>query len=145
MQRRPTPPPPPPRSRGYFFFVIIFTIGAVGIWFLLNRDNLREFSQTYRNREKARIEIAKTKERMALLKRQQQSLALNGVESEKQIRERLQMHMPGEKVVFFRQEGETTPAIVLADTPATAVLEIKKSQTLSKSANAEEKKTNPVK
>lgn len=110
MQKRTPIASPSPRARGYLLFTIIFTIGAVGIWFLINQENLHEYSETYRNRENARIEIAKTKQRIALLKRQQQSLTYNGVESEKQIRERLQMHMPGEKVVFFEEENATSPS-----------------------------------
>lgn len=111
MQKRNNIASPPSKPRGYFVFALIFTIGAIGLWYLINRGNLHEFSETYRNRENARIEIAKTKKRLALLKRRQQSLAFNGVESEKQIRERLQMHMPGEKVVFFEEESSTSTSV----------------------------------
>lgn len=100
-------PPPPPRSRGYIVGGIIFTVSAFGVWFLINRDNIQEFTQTYKNREQAQLSITQTKQRIAQLMRQQQSLAYNGVETEKQIRERLQMHRLGEQVVFFTKEQTT--------------------------------------
>jgi cell division protein FtsB len=91
---------------------------AFGIWFLINRENIHEFTDTYKNREQAQLNIAQTRQRIAQLKRQQQSLAYNGVETEKQIRERLQMHKLGEQVVFFTKE-ETTSTTTTVDTGST--------------------------
>jgi hypothetical protein len=88
--------------------MVIFTLGAVGIWLYINRDNIREFSETYHSREQAREKIAETREIISKLKRQQQSLNYNGLESDKQIRERLQMHLRGEQVVYFENEPTTT-------------------------------------
>ncbi len=116
MQKRYQHNPAPPKSRGYFLFAVVFTLVAAGLWFVINRENLHEFSETHRNREKAQLEIAKTKQRIAQLRRQQQSLMFNGVESEKQIRERLQMHRPGEKVMLFENESKTSPAVPMLET-----------------------------
>lgn len=102
------PPPKPPSSRAYFVLAFIFTMAAVGAWLAINRDNIREFSDTYKSREAAREKIVETKNLITRLKRQQQSLNYNGLESQKQMRERLQMHLPGEQVVFFETESPTT-------------------------------------
>lgn len=100
-------PPPPHSTRSYIVTGIIFTVIAFGFWFHLNRQNIQEFTETYKNREEAQLAITQTKQRIAQLKRQQQSLAYNGFETEKQIRERLQLHRPGEHVVFFTKEQTT--------------------------------------
>jgi hypothetical protein len=95
-------------SGGRFNIVwaVIFTIAAVGVWVFLNRSNIQEYMETQRKRDAARESIATIKSRISLLKRQQQSLEFNGMEGEKQIRERLQMHKQGEKVMFFMEDGE---------------------------------------
>lgn len=108
----------PQSTRGYIVTGIIFTVVAFGFWFLLNRQNIEEFTRTYKNREEAQIAITQIRQRIAQLKRQQQSLAYNGVETEKQIRERLQMHRPGEHVVFFTKE-QTTATSTTIDSAAT--------------------------
>lgn len=61
-------------------------------------------SYKLRNREREQIELLK--QRIKQLKKQQQSLAYNGVETEKQIRERMGLHAPGEKVLFLKPEEE---------------------------------------
>lgn len=100
-------PPRPPSSRGYIVLAFIFTVAAVSAWLAINRDNIREFSDTYKSREKAREKIVDTQNLITRLKRQQQSLNYNGLESQKQMRERLQLHLPGEQVVFFETESPT--------------------------------------
>lgn len=106
-------------SRGYIVGGVIFTAIAFGVWFLINRDNIQEFTDTYKNREQAQLQIKQTKQRIAQLKRQQQSLAYNGVETEKQIRERLHLHKLGEQVVFFtKEENNTTSSAPATTTPA---------------------------
>jgi len=106
--RQPTPPPRPKSVRSYFVLAIIFTLTAVGIWLYINQDNIREFSETYKSREQAREKIAQTKQLITKLTRRQQSLNLNGLESKKQMRERLQLHLRGEQVIYFDKEEITT-------------------------------------
>jgi len=91
-------------SRLAIFKGLLFTIVAVGVWLIVNVDNLHEFMATYQKREKEREDIEKLKQTIKKLKRQQQSLAYNGAESEKQIRERMGLHLPGEKVLFVKEE-----------------------------------------
>ena len=102
------PPAQSTSSRGYFALMFLFTVAVVSVWLYINRDNIREYSETHQSREQARQKIAETKELIAALKRQQQSLNYNGLESKKQMRERLQMHLPGEQVVYFEKESTTT-------------------------------------
>lgn len=109
---------PPPRSgsiQGYLAFILLFTVGAVGLWLYINRENIKEYRETYQSRQEAREKIAETRDLITRLKRQQQSLNYNGLESRKQMRERLQMHLPGEQVVYFENEQSTT-----ATSPAAA-------------------------
>ena len=114
--------PKPRSSRGYIVFAFIFTFAAIAAWLSLNRDNIAEFRETYKSREAAREKIVQTKELITKLKRQQQSLNSNGLESLKQIRERLGMHLPGEQVVFFETEsitsGTSTKATVTTTPPS---------------------------
>ncbi len=108
---------PPSNSRGYIVAGIIFTITAFGVWFLINRENVREFTDTYKSREEAQLAITQAKQRIGQLKRQEQSLAYNGVETEKQIRERLKMHKLGEQVIFFEKEDPKTTHTAQPTTP----------------------------
>jgi hypothetical protein len=81
---------------------------AVAAWVLINVQNLQEFMDTYGKREQEREQIDVLKQKIKRLKRQQQSLAYNGIESEKQVRERMNLHLPGEQVLFLKQEEEPT-------------------------------------
>lgn len=112
MRNRPNHNNAPSSSRGYLAGAIIFTLMALGAFLYINRQNIREFSDTYKSREQAKEKIAQTKQLIAKLNRQQQSLDYNGLESRKQMRERLQMHLPGEQVFIFVDENQTssTPA-----------------------------------
>ena len=92
----------------HIFRALLFTVVATVIWGLINIDHLREYMDTYQKREQEREEIEQLSQRIRKLKRQQQSLAYNGVESEKQIRERLGLQLPGEQVLFLKHES--TPA-----------------------------------
>ncbi len=103
-------PPKGSGARSYFVLAVLFTLAAGAVWFSINRENIREYTETYKNREAEIAEISDLKQRISQLKRKQQSLAFNGVESEKQIRERLQMHKPGERVIYLEDEGEGTSA-----------------------------------
>lgn len=101
----------PPKARsiqGYLAFILVFTVGAIGLWLYINRENIKEYRETYHSRQQAREKIAETRELITRLKRQQQSLNYNGLESRKQMRERLQMHLPGEQVIYFENEQPTT-------------------------------------
>lgn len=98
-------------SRLSVFKALLFSLAAVGIWVFVNIDNLQEFIDTYQKREQEREQIEVLKQRIAKLKRQQQSLAYNGVESEKQIRERMGLHLPGEQVLFLKEEDATAAAV----------------------------------
>ena len=104
------PPQPPKRIslRRYLFFATVFTVGAVGFSLYINRETILELQKTYKSREEARRKIEDTKQLITRLTRQQQSLSLNGIESQKQMRERLQMHLPGEQVIYFEKEPVTT-------------------------------------
>jgi len=110
---RPKTTPPPPRTTGlkmYLFLLFLFTLGASGVFIFINRDNMQEYLQTQKKRDAARTEIAQMQERIALLRRKQQSLELNGVEADKQFRERLNLHKLGEQVVFFEEEESQSTA-----------------------------------
>lgn len=99
--------------RSYIVAAVLFTLAAGAAWFSINQQNIQEYREAHKNRETEMAEIAELKQHIGELKRKQQSLLYNGMESEKQIRERLQMHKPGEKVVFFVEQGEssTTPTV----------------------------------
>ncbi len=96
-------------------------MAACGIWVALNAANLQEFLTAYsrRNLELEQIEILK--QRIGRLERQQQSLSANGAESERQARERLNMHLPGERVIFLKHDDaavtKSSPAAAAADLP----------------------------
>ncbi len=96
-------------SRLSIFKGLLFALIAVGAWVFVNVDNLQEFIDTYQKREAEREQIEALNQRIRKLKRQQQSLAFNGVESDKQIRERMGLHLPGEQVLFLKEE-ETAAA-----------------------------------
>lgn len=121
--RSQTPPPDVSHPKLGFVGAIIFTIAAVAIWLYVNRDSIQQYRQTLQQREAARENIEKTKERNSLLKRKQQSLSMNGDEGEKQIRERLHMHKRGEKVIYFvnpdSEKAATTGTVTLDDRSTT--------------------------
>lgn len=96
-------------ARTSIIAAVLFTLAAGAIWFGVNRDNVQEYMETYKNREAEIAEIKNLKQRINQLKRKQQSLAFNGAESEKQIRERLLMHKRGERVIFLVEEGNESP------------------------------------
>ncbi|MGI8908312.1 MAG: hypothetical protein ACR2IE_17710 [Candidatus Sumerlaeaceae bacterium] len=93
-------------SRLHLFGGLVFTLVAVSAWLLINVQNLQEFLDTYKQREEERAQIDVLKQKIKRLKRQQQSLAFNGIESQKQVRERMNLHMPGEQVLYLKNEEE---------------------------------------
>ena len=121
MRRKPPVERQTTGASGYVILGIVFTLVACGIWVYVNRANIQEYSTAYRSREQAKTKIAETQKRISQLKRQQQSLDANGVESVKRIRERLNLHFMGEKVYFFVDEDSTTTARSARPTTATAV------------------------
>lgn len=134
------------RSRHSFFgsnrFLIFkglaFVTVCIAGWLLLNVRNLQEFLDTYEARNREQEEIELLDQRIRTLEKQQRSLQLNGFEKERQVRERLGMHYPGEKVIFLRPDaglGSTTTGPLvqavsteLEDAPTTAPPRSAKSQ-----------------
>jgi hypothetical protein len=95
-------------SRLHLFRGLLFTLVAVAAWVLINVQNLQEFMDTYQKREAEREQIDVLKQKIKRLKRQQQSLAYNGIESERQVRERMNLHLPGEEVLYLKDEEPAT-------------------------------------
>jgi hypothetical protein len=104
---------------------MLFALVAVSAWVLINLQNLQEFLDTYQKREQEREQIDLLKQKIKRLKRQQQSLAYNGIETEKQVRERMNLHLPGEQVLYLKQE-EDPKAAATNDTQANASAEAEK-------------------
>lgn len=97
-------------SRLHIFRALLFSLVAVSAWLLINVQNLQEFIVTYNARELEREQIDVLKQKIKQLKRRQQSLAYNGIETEKQMRERMNLHLPGEQVLFLKQEEDPKAA-----------------------------------
>jgi cell division protein FtsB len=94
-------------NRFLFFKALAFvTICIVG-WLLINVRNLQQFLDTYEARNREQEEIELLEQRIRTLEKQQRSLQMNGFEKERQVRERLGMHYPGEKVIFLRTDPVT--------------------------------------
>lgn len=104
----------PSRRRFSLLRVMAFCLIAAAIWVLINMRNLQEFLDTYykRNQELEQIELLK--QQIRTLEKQQRSLRYNGIEAEKQVRQKWGMHLPGEKVIFLKPESDlnqtTAPA-----------------------------------
>lgn len=100
---------------------IAFVFAACGVWVLVNAGNLQEFLDAYSRRNQELEQIEMLKDRISRLQRQEQSLASHGAESERQARERLNMHLPGERVILLKPEEttltETAPVISTAHLP----------------------------
>jgi cell division protein FtsB len=106
--RRNTEPVASARPQFQLIGAVLFTIAAVALWLYFNRGNIHEYLEAQKKREEAQEVIAQMKEHNAMLKRQQQSLEMNGFESEKQMRERLGLHKKGESVIFLHYEDTPT-------------------------------------
>jgi cell division protein FtsB len=97
-------------NRFYLFKALFISVLLVVAWLLLNVRNLREFLDTYSRRNQEQQQIELMQEEVRKLERQHASLASNGQEMEKQIRERWGMHKPGENVIFLRSGLGVTSA-----------------------------------
>src|SRR5205823_6448361 len=92
----------PRRSRFVLFKALAFTLAAVIIWLVVNAQHLQEFLRAYdsRNTEMERNELLRQDIRNA--RHQRTSLEANGTETEREVRERLNMHLPGEQVIYLK-------------------------------------------
>lgn len=97
----------PPRLRVVRLFLI--TIFLVGGWLYASRDNLKNYYSIQNERNEERLRIESLKQRLSTLNHRRQSLQLNGVEMERQIRKHHNMHHPGEQVLLI-QDARTTQA-----------------------------------
>lgn len=125
-------------SRLHIFRGLLFSLVAVSAWVLINVHNLQEFIVTYNAREDERQQIDVLKQKIKQLKRQQQSLAYNGIETEKQVRERMNLHLPGEQVLFLKQEEDPTAAQATDSQAKTASATAKSAAQLSPAGSAAE-------
>ncbi len=92
---------------GRFFLFKVFTLALIVgvVWLLANAGNLREWLSANSERTRELEEIQKLRDRVAALQAQRKSLALEGFEAERQARERLGLHMPGEKVIHIKPDA----------------------------------------
>lgn len=97
-----------PKVKFHFITLIILTVIPAGVWLTVNKENINEAQEAWKKRQEEKVAIETLEQEIRHLKKQQQSLTYNGVESLKQIRERLRMKFPGETVIFFK---ETTPTV----------------------------------
>lgn len=89
---------------------IAFVLIACGVWVLVNAGHLQEFLDAYSRRNQELEQIESLKQRIHKLEKEQASLKANGAASARYAREKLDMHLPGEQVIFLQREGETTAA-----------------------------------
>lgn len=95
-------------NRFFVFYALVFCLVMVALWLLINLHNLQEFLSTYEKREAERENIELLRQKVRNLENRQKSLAANGVEAEKQVRETYFMHRPGEKVIHLQPESAST-------------------------------------
>lgn len=134
--------PSKPKTRFHFITLIILTIVPVAIWLSINKENIHEAQETWRKRQEEKAAIEELEQEIKLLKKQQQSLTYNGVESLKHIRERLQMKFPGEKVLYF-QDADSVSSQTLKSTETQNLNPTKNSEPHSGSAQDAPKIQNP--
>ena len=94
------------RKRFIIFKGLAFFAVALSAWLIINVRNIQEYIHTYEQRDRELEEIEKLEQRILDLERRQRSLKMNGFEKERQVRDRLNMHYPGEQVIFLRPEDE---------------------------------------
>ena len=107
----------PGSNRFYLFKALFISVVLVVAWLLLNAHNLREFLDTYSRRNQEQDQIEAMQEQVRMLERQHASLANNGQEMEKQIRERWGMHKPGENVIFLKSNPGMTSGTLSTTQP----------------------------
>ena len=99
------------RKRFLIFKGLAFFAFATSVWLIVNVRNIQEYISTYELRDREVEDIEMLEQRITDLERKQRSLQMNGFEQERQVRDRIGMHFPGEKVIFLKpDEGarETT-------------------------------------
>lgn len=108
-------------KRGFSLFkAIAFTLAACGAWIMLNTRNLQEFFDTFAQRNQELEDIELVEQRIHLLQKRQLSLKANGIEMEKQVRERWMMHLPGEQVIYLKGPTQTTSTAASSTRPDSA-------------------------
>lgn len=122
-----------PRSRFFLLKGLAFIATAITIWLVINARNIKEYIETYEKRSGEAEEITKLEQRIRILEKQQNSLKQNGFETEVQIRERIGMHYPGEKVIFLKPDERGTSATATpAPSPSAAAAATLATKTKSK-------------
>jgi hypothetical protein len=95
-----------PRSQGGFplfsLGILTFIVGCG--WLALSADSLREYMEAHRQRDQQLQQVATLRSEIHQLRARYESARRNGLETERQIRDRLDMRKPGERMLFLKRE-----------------------------------------
>lgn len=107
-------------KRFLIFKALAFCALSISVWLIINVQNIQEYIATYEQRDREVQDIEMLEQRIRDLERKQHSLKNNGFEKERQVRDRIGMHYPGEKVIFLRPEGALKNTTASAERATTA-------------------------
>jgi hypothetical protein len=101
------------KQGGFPVFSLLALAFLVGCgWLALSADSLREYMAAHRDRDIQLQQVAALRAEIQQLRARYESARRNGLETQRQIRERLDMRRPGERVLFLQRPA---PEPVRAD------------------------------
>ncbi len=88
----------------------VFSLVALGFlmacgWLALSADSLREYLAAHRQRDMQLEKVATLRSEISTLRARYESARNNGLETQAQIRERLDMRRPGERIIYIQRPG----------------------------------------